>query len=323
MKTVDEAYGELEPWLAEREARRRTAIRRLLLGGAGTIAAGLGVGAVLALLALPIQLVGVAAILSGAGVMAWASAPLRKLRKEVKTGLNTRLAAAYGLSYAPEPVSPARFGYFRDHGLIPHSDKRSFEDHFSGAAHGASFELYEAHLKQKRRSKNRTYYVTVFRGVLIRIGFARTIEGVTLVTRDQGIFNALDGWVKKTFSGRKLERVGLVDPSFEKYFEVYATDQVMSRYLLTPSFMERLLKLEETLKGKKIRCVFDEALADGQGEGELLIAAETGNKFEAGSMFSPLDDRARVETLHAEIALIDEIIETLLEPARLDDHPDA
>lgn len=318
MRTVDEAFGELEPWLAERETRRKAAARRFAIGAVLAVPGAVVVAALLALTAMPIQFAAFGAIGTAALVMWWASGPLRALRGEIKQGLNTRLAAAFGLSYAPEPAHPARFDSFRDHGLIPHSDRRSFEDHFAGAAHGAGFELYEAHLKQKRRSKNRTYYVTVFRGVLIRINFPRTIEGVTLVTRDKGIFNALESWAKKTFSGKPLERVGLVDPHFEKYFEVYATDQVMSRYLLTPTFMERLLHLETVLEGKNVRCVFDEALGEGQESGELLIAAETGNRFEAGSMFSPLADRSRIETLHAEIALIDKIIETLLEPAALE-----
>lgn len=323
MRTVDAAFDELEPWLAERETRRKAAARRFVMGSVFAVLGAITAAALLALAFMPVQFAVFAAIGVAALAMWWASGPLRELRGEVKQGLNTRLAAAFGLSYAPEPAHPARFDSFREHGLIPQSDKRSFEDHFAGETHGADFELYEAHLKQKRREKNRTYYVTVFRGVLIRINFPRTIEGVTLVTRDKGIFNALEGWAKKTFSGKSLERVGLVDPHFEKYFEVYATDQVMSRYLLTPTFMERLLALESVLEGKNVRCVFDEALGNGQDSGELLIVAETGNRFEAGSMFAPLTDRSRVETLHTEIALIDEIVQTVLEPARLKAQPGA
>jgi len=237
----------------------------------------------------------------------------------VKRELNARIAESFGLSYDAKPAAPSRFDAFTGHGLAPRGDRRSFEDRFYGALHGAEFELHEAHVKERRRTKNRTYYVTVFRGVLIRIAFPRTIEGVTLVTRDKGFFNALEGWAKKTFSGKKLERIGLVDPKFEKAFEVYGTDQVMARYLLTPSFMERLLRLEQRLDGKNVRCVFDEALSEGAGRGELLIVAETGNQFEPGSLFKPLNDRARVERLHGEIVLIDEIIQTVLEPARFSD----
>ncbi len=317
MKDLDTAWQDLEPWLQSLEARRQKAVGRFYLSVPVALVIASLVGAVASFTALPPPIIAIAAILAAGGVIGVAYVPVGTLKDEVKLGLNNRLAEVFGLRYQEKPTSPARFDSFRSHGLIPDHHKREFEDHFSGTTHGADFEIYEAELKQRRRSKNRTYYVTVFRGVLIRINFPRTVEGVTLVTRDKGLFNALDGWAKKTFGngGQKLERIGLVDPSFEKLFEVYGTDQVMARYLLTPSFMERLLELETLLKGKNVRCVFDESLGYGAGKGELLIAAETGNLFEGGSIFQPLSQKARVETLHGEIKLIDETIETVLEPA--------
>lgn len=314
---LEALHAALSPWLVEREARRVAALRRAgLFTGIGVAVAG-AIIAVGLVAGAPGEAALVGGLLAGIGLAAWGSAPVRALSREVKTELNRRIAAHFGLDYATEPAAPARFDAFRRHGLVPHADRRRFEDHFSGVLHGARFELYEAELKQRRRSKRRTYYVTVFRGVLIRIDFPRTVEGVTLVTRDQGWFNGLQA-MAKSFGGRELERIGLVDPEFERAFEVYGTDQVMARYLLTPSFMERLLALEARMKGERVRAVFDEALAPGEGEGELLIAAETGNRFEAGSMLKPLDARERVETLYAEIAEIEAVIDTLLGR----DHPE-
>lgn len=314
MKDLDHAMAELGPWLCEKEARRKAAVSRLVKGSAGAVLAAIVIGAVLGLTGAPAPVVIIASVAAAMGITGWAGYPLSQLRKDVKLGLNTRMAAAFGLTYAPEPASPARFDAFVSHGLIANSDRQSFEDHFSGEAHGADFELYEAHLEQRRQTKDRTYYVTVFRGVLIRISFPRTVEGVTLVTRDKGLFNGLEAFSRRHLSGRKLERIGLVDLRFDRLFEVYGTDQVMARYLLTPSFMERLLRLEEILAGKNVRCVFDEDLVPESGRGELLIAAETGNKFEPGSLFKPLDDRKRIAKLHEEFRLIEDIMETVLQP---------
>jgi hypothetical protein len=314
MKDLDHAMAELGPWLSQKEDRRKAAVSRFIMGSVIAIVAALVIGAGLGLAGAPMPVVGIAAIAAALGIMAFAGYPLQQLRKEVKHGLNAQLAQAFGLTYAPKPPSPARYDDFVSHGLLPGSDRRAFEDHFAGEAHGADFELYEAHLEQRRQTKDRTYYVTVFHGVLIRMSFTRTVEGVTLVTRDMGVFNGLEAFSRRHLSGRKLERIGLVDPKFERLFEVYGTDQVMARYLLTPSFMERLLRLEDILAGKNVRCVFDEDLVPESGRGELLIAAETGNKFEPGSLFSRLDDRKRVATLHAEFRLIEDIIETLLQP---------
>ena len=318
MRDLDGAWAELEPWLAEREDARQAAVRRLVIGSAigAVFAAGLaGLAALFGAPSVLALILGGIALFAGAG---WAGYPLSTLRQEIKEGLNTRLADVFELQYRRELSHGPKFDAYVGHGLAPRGDRRRFEDHFSGEAHGAVFELYEAHVEQRRRSKRRTYYVTLFRGVLIRIAFPRTVEGVTLVTRDKGLFNAFEGWAKKTLSGQKLERIGLVDPTFENAFEVYGSDQVMARYLLTPSFMERLVRLEHRLDGKNVRCVFDEALSDGEGRGELLIVADTGNQFEPGSLFKPLNDRARVERLHGEMVLIDEIIQTVLEPARFE-----
>lgn len=315
MRELEAIREELAPWLEAKEAERKQAVRRFVISI--PIALGLAAigGMVGSFFAWPTPAILIVSLVSAALTLAVGASAMNALRRTVKVELNTRIAEAFDLSYREKPPTPSRFDAFKGHGLVPNGDRRSFEDNFHGALHGAEFELYEAHVEERRRSKNRTYYVTVFRGALIRIRFPRTVEGVTLVTRDKGIFNAFEGWGKKTFGshGQKLERIGLVDPTFEKQFEVYGTDQVMARYLLTPSFMERLLELEALLKGKNVRCVFDESLAEEAGQGELLIAAETGNLFEPATLFTPLTNPKRVDDLYADIKTIERIAGTLLE----------
>ncbi|MCR9130584.1 MAG: DUF3137 domain-containing protein [Alphaproteobacteria bacterium] len=315
MRDLEAIREELTPWLEDKEAERKQAVRRFLISIPIALGLAATAGVVGALFAWPAPVIVILAVIMAGLTLALGASAMNALRRTVKLQLNTRMAEAFGLAYREKPPTPSRFEAFKGHGLVPGGDRRSFEDNFHGALHGAEFELYEAHVEERRRTKNRTYYVTVFRGALIRIRFPRTVEGVTLVTRDKGIFNAFEGWGKKTFGshGKKLDRIGLVDPTFEKQFEVYGTDQVMARYLLTPSFMERLLELETLLKGKNVRCVFDESLGEEAGQGELLIAAETGNLFEPATLFTPLTDPKRVDDLYADIKTIERIAGTLLE----------
>ena len=266
MRSLDAAWAEVKPWLDSLEQRRKAGVRRVVLFAILAIPAGLIVLAVLAAVGLPVEPAGMIGFVAAAGLAYWGYRPLGVLRKAVKAGLNDRLASAFGLSYAAIPPNPSACAELQRFDLLPRADRSAFEDHFSGEAHGARFELFEAKLEQEQRDdKGRVTHVNVFTGVLVRIAFPRTVTGVTLLTRDKGLFNALEGWAAKTVgrAGRKLQRIGLVDPTFEKLFEVYGTDQVMARYLLTPSFMERLLRLETLLKGKKVRCVFDESLGEG------------------------------------------------------------
>jgi hypothetical protein len=311
----------LEPWLKGLEAERRQAIRNVWVWGLIATGAG-GVIMIIAsfindeLLAfIPVALVLglIAAII--------ALDRVEKLRARIKLELNTQIAAALDLDYALKPKSTPRFDRFSELHILPHSDRRRFEDYFGGEVSGCPFELYEATLEQrhtrivttKNGTRTETYYVTVFHGVLVRIEFPRKVEGITIVTRDAGWFNGLSGG---SVDGRKLERIGLVDPQFEDIFEVYGDDQVLARYMLTPSFMERLLALEEALKGKSVQAAFDA----NSGGGELLIAAQTGNLFEAGSMYKPLADQGRVQSVIEDIRLITEIIDLLVKPAEFGEH---
>jgi hypothetical protein len=120
------------------------------------------------------------------------------------------------------------------------------------------------------------------------VHFPKRFEGVTQVFRDAGFFNAL---VKL---GQRRERVRLEDPKFEKAFEVYGSDQVEARFILTPDFMERLLVLEEAFAGKQLRCAFS--------GGEMFLAVAGKNLFEPGSMHRPMNDLTRVREILQDFA---------------------
>jgi hypothetical protein len=105
-------------------------------------------------------------------------------------------------------------------------------------------------------------------------------------------------------SGEGLKRVGLEDPKFEKVFEVYGSDQVEARYLVHPVLMERLLDLEASFHGQKLRCAFE--------YGDLLIAVEGGNLFEPGDLFKPLPDPARARRIVEEIGKVLRVMDGVL-----------
>lgn len=238
------------------------------------------------------------------GVIGYAIAysPLAALGKKLKSEYCTAIAEAMNATFQAEGFAPPAFERIKSLSLVPGYDRSSFEDLFEGAYKNSSFELYEAHLKQRRRdSKGRTHYSTVFRGQLIRMHFPRDFLGVTIVRRDAGVFNVFGGG---NHGGRKLERVRLVDPEFEKAFEVWGTDQVEARYLLHPVMMQRLVDLETALRGKRLRCAFE--------GGELLVAVEGGNLFEPGDLFKPLADPARARRIVDEIASVVRVMDQVI-----------
>jgi hypothetical protein len=301
--TFGRLYRErIEPCFAANEAGRLAAVaqfkQRGLIGALATAAAG-----VIAFLASAEPfIVFMALLVVGLIAFAIAYAPIRRLARKLKQEYCAAIAAAMGASFHVGGFEPPALERLKALGLLPGYQKSAFEDLFSGAHKGARYELYEGHLQQRRTdSKGRTSYVTVFRGQLIRMHFPRAFLGVTIVRRDMGVFNAFGGGQN---GGRKLERVRLVDPTFEKAFEVWGTDQVEARYLLHPVMMERLIALETGLHGKRIRCAFE--------GGDLLVAVEGGDLFEPGDMFKPLVDPSRARRIVDEIAGVVRVMDQVL-----------
>ncbi len=299
-ESFDAYYArEIDPELQARETKRKAAVRNWIV----CLAVGLVLGLALLLLTRvnprqnewPLILAAVCAV----GGFAIGQSFLGSVATDVKGMLLPKVAGFLGASYSSFVTDESAVRRFRQQKLIPSYDRSRFEDEISGPRAETTFTLFEAELKNRHTdSKGRTTYVTVFRGQLLRVAFPQKFLGVTVVMRDAGWFNS---FIKPN---GEMKRVGLVDPTFEKTFEVFGTDQVEARYLLTPDFMERLLALEEILKGKKARAAF--------ADGDLLIAIEGGNLFEPGSMFEPLANPERANRVLKEIQSVHDVIDALL-----------
>ena len=186
-------------------------------------------------------------------------------------------------------------------GVVPGWDRSKYEDLVTGQRGQVSFELFEAHLEERRtttdsKGRTQTTWVTVFKGQCLRLDFHKKFYGRTLITRDAGFFNRFGG-------GKGMQRAALEDPRFEKIFEVYTTDQVESRYLLTPDLMQKLVDLEEVFRGGKLKAAFN--------GGEMFITVQGGNLFEPGSMFKPLDSADRVHELLKDFSAVFQLIDAV------------
>ena len=118
-------------------------------------------------------------------------------------------------------------------------------DHvLTGTSQGIPFTLAELRLYNEQRFE-------VFAGVVGGFGLHRACPGLTIVTRERGIVGNLIASL-----GSGIERVGLEDPVFERRFEVYGSDQVWSRTVLTTTMLERLLRLDEVAHASGFRCAF-------------------------------------------------------------------
>ena len=96
-------------------------------------------------------------------------------------------------------------------------------------------DMFQGHCKDVKLEFSQAMYSSNdfnFEGGIIRAKMNKSFSGKT-VLRPKKVSCA-------DLIALGLERVILEDPEFNKKFNVYSTDQVEARYLLTPSFMEKL-----------------------------------------------------------------------------------
>jgi len=135
-----------------------------------------------------------------------------------------------------------------------------------------------------------------FFGMLGIVDFNKSFQGHTVVLPETRLIQS--EWMRR--SGRKL--VKLEDPDFEKYFSVYGTDQIASRYILSTSLMKRITDFKEEI-GRKLSLSFT--------ENKLYVAiSHKKNQFEF-NMYKSLYNFEQIKEYYNDLTVITDIVEDL------------
>lgn len=294
----------LGDWLQQKVAERDQTRRKIRKINFITV----GVAAAFALIAWITNMHTAAYFVSAlivSGGFGWSERLQRTIINSLKQEMNGTLAQALGIAYRLVPESGPEFELAQEYELLPSYDDSYFQDEWRGNVGGTEFLLFELTLTETTGSGKSRKTVTVFRGMILRMRFARPFLGTTLVKRN-GIKFSFFGETK-SYGGHSLERIKMVDPRFEKAFDVYGSDQVEGRYLVHPSYCERLLELEAQFSGEKLCALFY--------RGDLLVTIETGNLFESATL-DPAQDRQLLGQTIDQFASITRLIQTLNEQPR-------
>lgn len=152
--------------------------------------------------------------------------------------LRAYLYDSFGWRYRGKSVPPPGLHLLSATNMI-HSASQLWQcdGHLSGEGfRGMHFDIHEVFARKVDGALGPMEVGRDFSGLLIALRHRTSFMSRTIVKHDRGPLNprAIDG----------MKRVGLVDSVFESRFEVYSDDQVESRALLTPDFMERLLQMD-------------------------------------------------------------------------------
>jgi hypothetical protein len=286
--------SELLPELRRFERKRREALRRFRtlrhpLFWAACLAAAWGLWSPLPLLAPVALLVGRAA---------WVRL---RLRGPFKEQVVRRVIAFCDPALRYEPRAHVSVRRVRESGLFAEATMRvSGEDYVAGRVGETDVELSELRLVQGQGRSRRT----VFSGLFFVADFHKSFRGRTLVLPDRtewllgGLGRALQ--LHRPFAGARL--VPLEDPVFERYFAVYGSDPLETRYLLSPSLMERLVRFRESTGASLRVAFFDEC---------IYLAIPLKTEFLAVSFSKSLVNDEAVQTWMSELAFALGIVEEL------------
>lgn len=204
------------------------------------------------------------------GLMFWINSvksSSNKLNAVYKEQIIPRIVAAICEKAEYRPKEGIAKQVFCDCALFSAPDRYASEDLITGLSGETHFSFSEVHAEEKRTStsskgRTTTHWVDIFRGFLFVADFNKDFRGRTVLTRDS-LFH---------FSTRG-ERARLEDPDFEKRFDVFTTDQIEARYILSPSLMKRITELDEALGGRITLSFYNSSL--------VVAIPDYSNHFEA------------------------------------------
>ena len=104
------------------------------------------------------------------------------------------------------------------------------------------------------------------------------------------------------YKRKQMEKSKLEDTIFEKKYDVYSEDQIEARYLITPSFMERMNNLQTAFGTENIKCAF---FAD-----KIIFAIYTKKDlFEICDLYTKMENNSRIKQFCKEIKSIQDMID--------------
>ena len=218
-------------------------------------------------------------------------------------------------------------------------NSRINDDGFSGKYKNTNFKVQEISLLNEASSVRNKMIWPVFDGVIIIVESNKYIKNKTIVTTKNDINTRNSNpllWItilliiygtyiifetpiaiiatvfiiglvilysiheKKT--KEKLSKITLEDPEFNKKYNMYSSDQIEGRYLVTTAFMERFKNMHTAFGSNKAKCAFfDDKI--------MFSISTTKNLFEIGNIFTPLGNKRQINIFLEEISSIYAIID--------------
>ncbi len=155
---------------------------------------------------------------------------------------------------------------------------------------GSYLDVMQVERKQSN-GKSETTYSQLFKGYLFIADFNKKFTGETFVFPDsvRNVFGEITGeWLNELIHRPELKLALMEDPIFEKYFAVYTSDEVESRFILSPKLIERITAMKE---------IFYQDIHIAFIENKLYFAISSVDDFFAPGVFTNLHSETEIEKM--------------------------
>lgn len=128
-------------------------------------------------------------------------------------------------------------------------DRFSGNDLIYGKIEGVDVRFCDLHVEKKIRTKNgQEEWSDIFKGLFFRADFNKNFHSKVVVLPDIAERNlgVLGSWIQ----GMNIQRGELIKldhMEFEKFFVVYGSDQIESRYILSHTLMEHIVQFRKKI----------------------------------------------------------------------------
>lgn len=121
----------------------------------------------------------------------------------------------------------------------------------------------------------------VFDGVFMVFSFHKKLQYQTFIMPSQDVIDNLLNVYQYLDSSNYGEKVVLEDPEFNNFFKVYSTNQLEARYILTPSFMQRIKDFKQKYDGELFISFLDNTMYMGNNNGLYTFDIEEKADYKA------------------------------------------
>lgn len=145
--------------------------------------------------------------------------------------------------------------------ILPGYDRISGSDYICGTYRDVAFRYSDLLLERESTEREKkghksTSYTTVFQGFVMRMEFGKELNGYVCISekRDKSRTAAFFGGILKNvknalFIEQNGEEIETENAEFNRQFKIKASDGELAFYILTPQFMESVLRLDALADG--------------------------------------------------------------------------